>query len=75
VHAVGQDLEEAVEKRVPVLGTELLGKLHRALHVRKQDGHLLALALQSRLRLQDLVGEVLGRVVARSAVRAGSRGR
>jgi hypothetical protein len=65
VHAVGQDLEEAVEDPVPRLGIDSLGELHRALHVREHHRHLLALALESGLRVQDLVGEVLGGVRAR----------
>ena len=59
MHPLRQDLEEAVEDAVPLLGVDLLGQLHRALHVGEEDGHLLALALQGGLRLEDLVGEVL----------------
>ena len=33
----------------PLLGVELLGQLHRALHVGEEDGHLLALAFDGRL--------------------------
>jgi hypothetical protein len=68
VHAVRQDLEEAVEDAVPLLGVDLLGQLQRALDVGKQDGHLLALALQGGLALEDPVGEVFGGVVAGDAV-------
>jgi hypothetical protein len=71
VHAVSEDLEEAVEDRVPLLGIDLLSQLHRALHVGKEDGDLLALALERGLRLEDLVGEVLGGV--RAGVSLGSR--
>jgi hypothetical protein len=67
VHALGEDLEEAIEYLVPLLGIEPLGELHRALHVGEQDGDLLALAFEGRLRLEDLLGEVLRRVVARAA--------
>ena len=69
VHALGQDLEEAVENAVPLLGVELVRQLHRALHVGEQHRHLLALALQGGLRLEDLVGEVLRGVRARVARR------
>ena len=48
VHAVGEDLEEALEDRVPLLGVDLLGELHRALHVGEEHRHLLALALERR---------------------------
>jgi hypothetical protein len=67
VHAVGENGEELVEDRVPLLRVELLGQLHRTLHVGEEDGDLLALALKGGLRLQDFVGEVLG------SVRAGVR--
>ncbi len=63
MHAVGEDLEEPVENAVPLLGVHRLRELQRALHVREQDGHLLALTLEGVLRLEDLVREVLRRVV------------
>ncbi len=46
VHAVGEDLEEAVHDPVPVLGVDLLGEIHRALHVGEEHRHLLALAFE-----------------------------
>src|SRR5262249_43701084 len=61
VHAVGEEVEEAVHDAVPVLGVELLGELHLALHVGEQDRDLLAFALEGGPRVQDLVGEVLRR--------------
>jgi hypothetical protein len=64
VDAVRQDLEEAVEDAVPLLGVHLLGQLQGALHVSEEHGHLLALALERRLALEDLLGQVLGGVVA-----------
>jgi hypothetical protein len=63
VHAVGQDPEEAVENRVPLLGVDRLGQFHRASDVREEHGHLLALALEGVLALEDLVGQVLRGVV------------
>ena len=41
-----------------------LGQLHRALDVGEEHAHLLALALERRLALEDLLGQVVGRVVA-----------
>ena len=73
VHAFGEDLEEALEDAVPRFGIELLGQLHRAFDVGEQHRDLLALAFERGLGLQDLVGEVLGGVVARGA-RLGRRG-
>ena len=75
VHAVGEDLQEAVEDAVPLLRIDRLGELHRSLHVGEQDGDLLALALERRLRVQDLVGEVLRRVGARVTCRRRDRPR
>ena len=48
--AVGEDREEAVEDLVPLFGIELLGQIHRALHVGEEHGHLLALAFEGGLR-------------------------
>ncbi|MCX5738622.1 MAG: hypothetical protein NTZ61_09035, partial [Proteobacteria bacterium] len=64
VDAFGEDLEEALEDAVPLLGVELPGQFHRALHVREQHRDLLALAFERGLRLQDLVREMLGCVGA-----------
>ena len=46
VHAVGEDREEAVHDLVPLFGIDLLGELHRALHVGEQHRDLLALAFE-----------------------------
>src|SRR5262249_31122102 len=58
VHAGGEDGEEAVHDAVPVLGIELLGKLHRALHISEEHGDLLSLALQGGTGAENLLGEV-----------------
>jgi hypothetical protein len=67
VHAVGQDLEEALEDAVPGLGVELAGQLHRAREVGEEHGHLLALAFECGAGPEDLVAEMLRRVVSRVA--------
>src|SRR5262249_6879643 len=59
VHARGEDGEEAIDDPVPVLGIELLGELHRALHVGEEHRHLLALALHGGTGAEDLLGQVL----------------
>ena len=46
-----EDAEEALHDLRPLLGVELLGQLHRALHVGEEHGHLLALAFEGGLRL------------------------
>ena len=46
VNALGKDLEEAIHDLVPLLGIDLLGELHRALHVGEEHRHLLALAFE-----------------------------
>jgi hypothetical protein len=68
VDAVRQDLEEAIQDPVPLLGVHLLGELDGALHVGEEHRHLLALALEGGLRTEDLVGQVVGGVVAGGAL-------
>src|SRR5439155_24469889 len=78
MHAVGEELEEAVHDPVPVFWVELLGELHRALHVGEEDGDLLALAFEGGARGEDFLGQVLGRVgarVGRCSLRLGCQGR
>src|SRR5947199_7127302 len=65
VHALGQQLEEAVDDPVPLLGIELLRQLHRALHVGEEHGHLLALAFERAACTEDLLGEMSRGVRAR----------
>jgi hypothetical protein len=44
VNPVGEDREEAIHDLVPLFGIDLLGEIHRALHVGEEHGDLLALA-------------------------------
>ena len=55
-------LEHRVEELARLLGIAVGQELHRALEVRKQHRHLLALAFQRASRGEDLLGQVLGRV-------------
>src|SRR5213593_2464412 len=55
-------LEAALDDAVHVLRIELLGERREPRHVGEEDRDLAALALERRARLEDLVGEVLGRV-------------
>jgi hypothetical protein len=48
VNAVGKDPEKTVEDAVPLLGIDLFGQRHGALHVREEDRDLLSLAFESR---------------------------
>ena len=50
VNALGEDREEAIHDPVPLLGIDLLGELHRALHVGEEHRHLLPLAFEGGLR-------------------------
>jgi hypothetical protein len=43
---VAEDLEEAARDLVPLFGVDLLGEVHRALHVGEEDGDLLSLAFE-----------------------------
>ena len=51
-----------VEQAPRVLGIAIGQELHRALEVREQDGHVLALALQRVLGRADTLGEMRRRV-------------
>src|SRR5262249_53123005 len=59
VNALCEDGKEAVQDLVPFLGTDLLGEVHRSLHVGEKDGYLLALAFEGTPRREDLLGEML----------------
>ena len=72
--AVSQNLGEPIHDPVQLLGIESLREAGRALHIGEQHRHLFALALQGGLRLEDLVGEVLGGVGARVALGLGFNG-
>jgi len=68
MHPVGQDLEEAIHDLVPLLQIDALLKIHGALDIREEHGHLLALPFQGAAEGQDLVDQVLGRVVPGDAL-------
>ena len=67
VNALGEDREETIHDLVPLFGVELLGKIHRALHVGEENRHLLALAFEGGSRRKDLLSEVFRSVRARVA--------
>ena len=52
-------LENRIEELPRLLGIAIGEQLHRALQVSEEHGDLLALAFQSGLRSEDLLGEVL----------------
>src|SRR5262245_54657219 len=58
VHSLGEQLEETVHRAMPILEIELLGELHRALHVGEEHGHLLALAFDGAAGGENLLREV-----------------
>ena len=55
---VGEDREKPIHDLVPLLGIDLLGEIHRALHVREEDGHLFSLALEREARSENLLDQV-----------------
>jgi hypothetical protein len=55
-------LEDRVEQLPRLFGVTIGQEFHRALEVREEHRHLLALALQGRFGGQDFLGEVLGGV-------------
>ena len=69
-----QDGEEPVEHIVPGLRSQRGREVHRPLDIREHDGDLLTLPLQSVFGIQDLVGQMLGRVIARATSFAGGHG-
>ena len=62
VHRLHHVLQDGVQELAGFLRVAVGEQLHRALEVGEEYCHLLALVLQGRLRRQDLLGEVLGRV-------------
>jgi hypothetical protein len=46
MEAFGEDREEAIHDLVPLLGINLLGEIHRPLHVGEEDCDLLPLAFE-----------------------------
>jgi hypothetical protein len=54
--------EDGVEEVAGLFGIAVGEEFHRALEIGEENGHLLPLPLQSRLRREDLLGEVLGGV-------------
>jgi hypothetical protein len=62
VDGLHHELEDGVEEFPRLLGVTVGEQLHRALEVGEEDRDLLALALESGLGGEDLLGEVPGRV-------------
>src|SRR5262245_7934197 len=58
MNALGEDREEAIHDRVPLFGIDLLGEIHRSLHVGEKDRDLFPLTFESRARRENLLGEV-----------------
>ncbi len=65
VDGAENDLERPIHDRVNFLGVHPLRHRGEARDVREHDGDALSLALQGRLRSEDLLGEVLGSVGVR----------
>ena len=62
MHGLDHQVEDRVEDLTRVLGVESREQLHRPSDVREEDRHLLALALDGRSRLEDLLDEMPRRV-------------
>src|SRR5215470_2183335 len=60
VDPIGEDSEEAVHDLVPLFSVDLLGEIHRAFHVGKENRHLFAFALESAAGSEDLLDEMGG---------------
>jgi hypothetical protein len=62
VHSFHHALQDRIEELPGLLGVTVGQQLHGALQVSEEHGHLLALAFQGSLRLEDLLGQVPWRV-------------
>jgi len=62
VDGLHHPFEDGIENLARLLGVAVGEQLHGALEVGKEDCHLLALAFEGRLRVEDAFGEVLGGV-------------
>src|SRR5262249_19549659 len=62
VHRLDHAFQHRIQELARLLGIPVGEQLHRALEVSEEHGHLLAFALKSRFRGEDLLGEVLGSV-------------
>jgi hypothetical protein len=58
MHRRHQALQDRIEELAGLLGVAIRQQLHRALQVRKENRHLLALPFKRSLGLEDLLGEV-----------------
>jgi hypothetical protein len=63
MHGIDHDLLQRVEYRTDRLGVEVLHQVGRTLDVGKEDGDLLAFALDRSACAQDLLGELRRRMV------------
>src|SRR5262249_7848229 len=68
MNSLGEDREEAIHDLVPFLGIDLLGEIHRPLHVGEEDSHLLPFAFECASRCKNLLGEVLRCIGTRGAL-------
>src|SRR5262249_1258203 len=62
VNAVSEDPKQSIEETMPFLGVDLLGELHRARDIGKENGNGLPLTLERALVGEDLLGKVMGRI-------------
>jgi hypothetical protein len=65
VHGLDHPLQHRIEQAPRVLRIAIGQELHRALEVREQDGHMLALSLQRVLGGADTLGQMRRRVRGR----------
>ena len=67
-------LEDRIQELPGLLGIPVGQQFHRPLQVGEQHRHLLALAFESRLRIEDAFGQVLRGVTLGGAEASGNRG-
>jgi hypothetical protein len=73
VDGIHHELEDWIEDGLRLLGIAVSDELGRALQVRKEHRHMLALAFDGVARRQDLLDEMLGRVGCRRGQTLGRR--
>jgi len=74
VHGVDHARQHGIEQPACLLRIAIGQQLHRSFEIGEEHRHLLALALQCALGAEDLLGDVLGRVLRRgSEARLGGR--
>ena len=58
VDSPGEDVEDAIEDAMPLLGVEAFGEAHGVDHVGEEHAHVLALSFERAARGEDLLDKM-----------------